>query len=163
MQANWFDSLIIIRHRDIEISFMHQISRNDHDLLVWQKMDVGEDYSFKRPYTRHQVLRNSSIREGVTDLRTDRRTDGPTDGQTDRPSYRDASEHLKTARKTSNNSQYRELLSWCSTTEWTRILVDFFCSIATPGVSAARRISLSWRARKNSVFLDTQRKLSGFR
>ena len=75
MQANWFDSLIIIRHRDIEISFMHQISRNDHDLLVWQKMDVGEDYSFKRPYTRHQVLRNSSIREGVTDLRTDRRTD----------------------------------------------------------------------------------------
>ena len=29
------------------------------------------------------MLRNSSIREGVTDLRTDGRTDGPTDGRTD--------------------------------------------------------------------------------
>ena len=48
-----------------------------------------------RPYTRQQVLRNSSIREGIMDLWTDGLTDGRTDGRTDRSSHRGASEHLR--------------------------------------------------------------------
>ena len=56
-----------------------------------------------RPYTWHQVLQNSPIREGVTDLWTDGPMDGRTNGRTDQqmdrwmdlPSYRDAWTHLK--------------------------------------------------------------------
>ena len=37
-----------------------------------------------RPDTRHKVLQNSFIREGITGLRTDGLTDRQMDGQTDR-------------------------------------------------------------------------------
>ena len=47
-----------------------------------KRVKFGPRFNKTRPYTRHQVLRNSSIREGVTDLRTDGRTDRRTDGRT---------------------------------------------------------------------------------
>ena len=62
--------------------------------IQWGHLAQTFDYEqeFKdlktRPDTRHKVLQNSFIREGITGLRTDgltdRRTDGRTDGQTDR-------------------------------------------------------------------------------